>query len=71
VFGTLREMASPIKTEGAISAPTPAPALGEHTEPILRDLLGYSTETIAALRAAGAFGRSEGREGGLPREVPG
>jgi crotonobetainyl-CoA:carnitine CoA-transferase CaiB-like acyl-CoA transferase len=56
VFGTIKEMASPIKTTGAISSPSPAPALGEHTEPLLRDLLGYSPETIATFRAAGAFG---------------
>ena len=29
------------------------PRLGEHTEEILRDLLGYSAAEIASLRAAG------------------
>ncbi|MBI4637387.1 MAG: CoA transferase [Candidatus Rokubacteria bacterium] len=54
--GTLREVASPIKTDGAITAPAPAPALGEHTDAILRDTLHYSPERIAALRASGALG---------------
>src|SRR5262245_24807470 len=55
-FGVLREVASPIKTEGAISAPSPAPALGEHTDALLRELLHYPPERIAALRAAGVLG---------------
>jgi formyl-CoA transferase len=29
------------------------PRLGEHTEEVLRDMLGYSAEEVAALRAAG------------------
>ena len=31
---------------------SPAPALGEHTDTVLKDLLGYNDEQIAALRAA-------------------
>jgi crotonobetainyl-CoA:carnitine CoA-transferase CaiB-like acyl-CoA transferase len=64
-LGTLREVASPIKTAGAITAPDPAPALGEHTDEILRDLLGYSGERIAGLRASGALGRPPGRPDGV------
>jgi len=56
VFGVIREVASPIKTEGAVRHPAPAPRLGEHTDAILRDLLGYMPDRIATLRAAGAFG---------------
>jgi crotonobetainyl-CoA:carnitine CoA-transferase CaiB-like acyl-CoA transferase len=55
-FGVLREVASPVKTAGAITAPTPAPALGEHTEELLRELLRYAPERIAHLRASGAVG---------------
>ncbi len=55
-FGRIREVASPIKTEGAIAAPARAPRLGEHTDALLRDVLGYGTETIATLRAKGAIG---------------
>ncbi len=56
VFGALREVASPIKTAGAIADPAPAPRLGEHTDSILRDLLGYTPDRITALRASGVFG---------------
>ena len=35
-FGVLREVASPIKTDGVVTAPSPAPALGEHTDALLR-----------------------------------
>ena len=56
VFGALREVASPIKTAGAIAKPAPAPRLGEHTEAILRELLHYAPDRIAALRASGVFG---------------
>jgi crotonobetainyl-CoA:carnitine CoA-transferase CaiB-like acyl-CoA transferase len=44
---------------GPFSAPKPrtpntrAPALGEHTERLLREVAGYDAEKIAALRAAG------------------
>ena len=31
-FGALREVGSPIKTAGAVTAPAPAPGLGEHTD---------------------------------------
>jgi crotonobetainyl-CoA:carnitine CoA-transferase CaiB-like acyl-CoA transferase len=55
-FGVLREVASPIKTTGAIKAPAPAPRLGEHTDTVLSELLHYPLERIAALRAAGVFG---------------
>jgi crotonobetainyl-CoA:carnitine CoA-transferase CaiB-like acyl-CoA transferase len=49
---------SPLKTAGKAADPsdapnTRAPALGEHTERLLRDIAGYDTEKIAALRSAG------------------
>jgi crotonobetainyl-CoA:carnitine CoA-transferase CaiB-like acyl-CoA transferase len=56
VFGTLKEVACPIKTDGAITNPAPGPRLGEHTDQILRETLGYPVERIAALRQAGAIG---------------
>ncbi len=56
VFGALREVASPIKTPGATAKPAPAPRLGEHTEAILRDVLRYTPDRIATLRASGVFG---------------
>ncbi len=38
------------------SVRTPSPALGEHNDEVLRDLLGLGVAEIVALRAAGAFG---------------
>jgi CoA:oxalate CoA-transferase len=37
------------------SLTSPAPALGEHTDAVLRDLLGYDDDRITALRSAGAL----------------
>jgi crotonobetainyl-CoA:carnitine CoA-transferase CaiB-like acyl-CoA transferase len=36
-----------------------APALGEHTDEVLAEI-GYSAAEVAALRAAGAMGRTKG-----------
>ncbi len=55
-FGTLKEVRSPVRTEGEIRRPARAPRLGEHTEEILRETLGYSESTIARLRQGGAIG---------------
>jgi crotonobetainyl-CoA:carnitine CoA-transferase CaiB-like acyl-CoA transferase len=50
-LGTLSTLGTPVKVNGAPPfRPGPPPALGEHTEPILRELLGYPTERIDALR---------------------
>jgi crotonobetainyl-CoA:carnitine CoA-transferase CaiB-like acyl-CoA transferase len=59
-LGTIREVASPIKTPGAVTSPAPAPRLGQHTDAILTSLLGYAPGRIAALRAGGAFGTPVG-----------
>ncbi len=56
-FGVLREVGSPVKTEGAAPNLSPAPALGQHTDEILRTLLQYDPARIAALRASGALGK--------------
>jgi crotonobetainyl-CoA:carnitine CoA-transferase CaiB-like acyl-CoA transferase len=42
------------ETPGSVR--TPAPTLGEHTDAVLRDLLGLDAPAIASLRAAGAIG---------------
>ncbi|HKW91463.1 MAG TPA: CoA transferase [Methylomirabilota bacterium] len=55
-FGTLKEVRSPVRTEGEIRALQRAPRLGEHTDLILRDVLGYGDGTIARLRADGVIG---------------
>jgi len=55
-FGALREVRSPVRTEGEIRHPARAPKLGEHTDQILREILSYSDGTIARLRQAGVIG---------------
>jgi crotonobetainyl-CoA:carnitine CoA-transferase CaiB-like acyl-CoA transferase len=57
-FGVLRTVGSPVKTEGAGPNLNPAPALGQHTDEILRTLLQYDAGRVAALRASGALGRA-------------
>jgi formyl-CoA transferase len=68
-FGVVREVASPVKTAGAVAAPEPAPRLGQHTDAILGELLQYDAARIAALRASGALGGAPteaDRHGGPP-----
>jgi crotonobetainyl-CoA:carnitine CoA-transferase CaiB-like acyl-CoA transferase len=51
------QVPSPIKVVGEEHPlPTKAPEAGEHTEAILRDVLGYDDDRITALRSAGALG---------------
>jgi len=54
--GRVRLPGNPIKFADAGRTPsTAAPRLGEHTEVVLRQLLGMSAERIAQLRSAGAI----------------
>nr|MDT0665515.1 hypothetical protein [Micromonospora sp. DSM 115978] len=47
----------PVKVvDGELPVPERAPTVGEHTAEVLRDVLGYDDERLAALRAAGAHG---------------
>jgi crotonobetainyl-CoA:carnitine CoA-transferase CaiB-like acyl-CoA transferase len=49
---------SPFVIDGHRRLVTAAPpALGEDTEAVLRDVLGYDDDRRARARAAGAFGR--------------
>jgi crotonobetainyl-CoA:carnitine CoA-transferase CaiB-like acyl-CoA transferase len=59
VFGTARWIASPVRVGEDVASHRRAPGLGEHTETVLRELLAYSPENIARLRADGAFGGRE------------
>jgi formyl-CoA transferase len=45
----------PIKLSASPARIERSPLLGEHTEEILREVLGYDESTIASLRSAGAF----------------
>jgi crotonobetainyl-CoA:carnitine CoA-transferase CaiB-like acyl-CoA transferase len=54
--GKVRMVGVPVRlseTPGAVR--TPSPTLGEHTEEVLRELLGMNAEQIAALKASGAI----------------
>jgi len=54
--GWVPNVALPIRYSGTpLADPRPAPAVGEHTDEVLRDTLGYDDARIAALRAGGAL----------------
>jgi crotonobetainyl-CoA:carnitine CoA-transferase CaiB-like acyl-CoA transferase len=47
----------PVKFRGEeLPAPSPAPGVGEHTDAVLREVLGYDDARIRALREKGALG---------------
>jgi crotonobetainyl-CoA:carnitine CoA-transferase CaiB-like acyl-CoA transferase len=51
------QMPIPVKlVDGALAWPEKAPTLGQHTEAVLADVLGYDDDRIESLRSAGAFG---------------
>jgi len=59
IVGKMRVCASPLKlseTPGEVYAP--APMLGEHSEQVLRDVLGYSREKIAQLQKEGVINKA-------------
>lgn len=50
-------MASPVvRLDGELPVPRRAPRLGEHTDEVLREVLGYDDGAVASLRSAGAVG---------------
>jgi crotonobetainyl-CoA:carnitine CoA-transferase CaiB-like acyl-CoA transferase len=49
-LGTLKTLGAPVRLEGPRFRPAPPPTLGQHTEPVLRELLAYPPERIEALR---------------------
>jgi crotonobetainyl-CoA:carnitine CoA-transferase CaiB-like acyl-CoA transferase len=54
--GTLPTLGTPIKIDGALGLEVTPPArLGEHTDGLLRDLLGYAPDRIDALRRSRAI----------------
>ncbi len=57
--GAVPNIAAPFRLSGTPAVdPVAAPLLGQDTEAVLRELLGCDTPRLAALRAAGVFGRS-------------
>lgn len=55
-LGRVEQVASPVRFGPARPQYRRAPLRHEHAGPLLRDLLGYDEEAIAALAADGAFG---------------
>jgi crotonobetainyl-CoA:carnitine CoA-transferase CaiB-like acyl-CoA transferase len=59
-LGWLPNIRLPMRfSQTPVADPVAAPAIGQQTEEVLRDLLGYAEERIAALRAAGVIGQAE------------
>ncbi|MGQ0802827.1 MAG: CaiB/BaiF CoA transferase family protein [Actinomycetota bacterium] len=53
------EMPLPVRVAGEeLPEPTRAPKVGEHTDEVLANVLGYEPDRIEALRAAGALGEA-------------
>ncbi len=52
------QLGTPIKIIGGDELPLPekAPEVGQHTDDVLRDVLGYDEARVAQLREAGALG---------------
>ena len=51
------QIPGPLKFQGeALPVPPKAPTVGQHTDEVLADLLGWDTEQIAAAREAGGLG---------------
>ncbi|WP_326822151.1 CaiB/BaiF CoA transferase family protein [Streptosporangium sp. NBC_01756] len=55
-FGTVRQLASPVRVGPGTPAYRRAPYRGEHFDEIVHGLLGYPPEQARRLAAAGAFG---------------
>jgi len=58
VWGTVRQLASPIRFGDSGASHRPAPRLNEHGTELLANLLACDEDEIGALAAAGAFGLS-------------
>jgi crotonobetainyl-CoA:carnitine CoA-transferase CaiB-like acyl-CoA transferase len=57
VLGWVPNVSLPIRySHTPIVDPVAAPAVGQHTETVLRDLLGYDDARLARLREADVFG---------------
>ena len=55
VFGSLTQVANPIKIAGVDPQYRRAAALGEHTDAVLTELGGFSEEELRALREGGVI----------------
>jgi crotonobetainyl-CoA:carnitine CoA-transferase CaiB-like acyl-CoA transferase len=50
------QLGSPLKFDEALPVPTKAPTLGQHSDEVLAEVLGWDQERIDAARASGAVG---------------
>lgn len=65
VVGWVPNIAMPIRYSGTpMVDPKPAPAIGQHTEQVLAEVLGYDAARLDQLRATGALGATP------PRSAP-
>jgi crotonobetainyl-CoA:carnitine CoA-transferase CaiB-like acyl-CoA transferase len=55
-YGIVKTIASAVKVGSETAPALRAPQRGEHTRELLRDLIGFDSDDIAAARASGAFG---------------
>ncbi|MGH1564942.1 CaiB/BaiF CoA transferase family protein [Mumia sp. DW29H23] len=55
-YGTLRQVASPVRVGSALPEYRRAPRRNEDADHVLREIAGYDDEQVAALAADGAFG---------------
>ena len=53
--GKYLTVGNPIKMSDSVTEVTRSPLLGEHTEEILTQVLGYSTDDVAEIAASGAI----------------
>jgi formyl-CoA transferase len=60
--GKYLTVGNPIKLSDSPTEVTRAPLLGEHTEEILRQVLGYDDDGVAEIQRSGAIGELERRQ---------
>jgi formyl-CoA transferase len=60
--GKYLTVGNPVKMSDSITEVRRSPLLGEHTEEILTEVLGYSAEEYAAIKSSGAITPSEKKE---------
>jgi crotonobetainyl-CoA:carnitine CoA-transferase CaiB-like acyl-CoA transferase len=63
-YGKVKTIASPVKVGSETAPAARAPQRGEHTEELLRALIDFDADDIAAARASGAFGVQTSTEPG-------
>jgi formyl-CoA transferase len=62
IRGKYLTVGNPIKLSDSPTKVTRAPLLGEHTEEILREVLGYDDDGVAEIQRSGAIGELERRQ---------